>query len=59
MLSEQIKDSKNNTSQQISKKINDYFIKIDYFDQKGTKNFEDNVPLKCLFKNDTNLSKTY
>ena len=25
-----------------------YMIKIDYFDQKGTKNLESNIPLTCI-----------
>ena len=28
--------------------INEYFIKIDYFDQKGTKDFENNIPIKVF-----------
>ena len=45
MLSEQIEKSNTNASQQISNELNDYIIKIDYFDKKGTKNFENNIPL--------------
>ena len=57
MLSEQIKKSRIDTTQQILKNINEYSIKIDYFDQKGTKNFENTIPLKCLLNIDINLPK--
>ena len=49
MLTEQIKKSKTNTSQKILYELNDYIIKIDYFDKKGIKNLEDNIPLTCIF----------
>ena len=55
MLSEQTNKSRNDTQQQILDNINEYFIKIDYFDQKGTKNFENNIPLRTIFNNNTNL----
>ena len=58
MLPEQIKNSRFDTPQQTLNNINEYFIKIDYFDQTGTKNFENNVPLKCMFNNYANLLKT-
>ena len=57
MLSEQINRSEIDTQQQILDNINEYFIKIDYFDQKGTKDFENNIPLKTIFNNNTNLSE--
>ena len=57
MLSKQIYKSKIDTQQQISVNINEYFIKIDYFDQKGTKDFENNIPLRTIFNNNTNLSE--
>ena len=40
---------KNNTSQNILNKLNEFVIRIDYFDQEGTKSFEDNIPLKYIF----------
>ena len=43
--------------QQVLDNINEYFIKIDYFDQKGTKDFENNIPLKSIFNDNTNLYK--
>ena len=55
MLSKQINKSKIDTQQQILNNINKYFIKIDYFDQKGTKNFENNIPLRCILNNNANL----
>ena len=58
MLSEQIKKSRIETPLQILNNINEYFIKIDYFDEKDIKNFENNIPLKCVFDNDSNLPKT-
>ena len=57
MLSKQIIKSKIDTQQQILGNINEYFIKIDYFDQKGTKDFENNIPLRAIFGNNTNLSE--
>ena len=57
MLSEQTNKSRIDTKQQILDNINEYFIKIDYFDQKGTKDFENNIPLKSIFSNNTNLSE--
>ena len=57
MLSEQTNKSKIDTQQQILDNINEYFIKIDYFDQKGTKDFENNIPLRNVFNNNTNLSE--
>ena len=57
MLSKQTIKSRIDTQQQILDNINEYFIKIDYFDQKGTKDFENNVPLISIFSNNTNLSE--
>ena len=45
MLSDRIKNPKTNISKQKLEYLNDYMIKIDYFDQKGTKNLENNIPL--------------
>ena len=55
MLSEHTTKSRIDTHQQILNNINEYFIKIDYFDQKGKKNFENSVPLRYLFNKNTNL----
>ena len=55
MLSKKTNKSRINTQQQILDNFNEYFIKIDYFDQKGTKDFENNIPLKTIFNNNTNL----
>ena len=57
MLSEQIKNSRIDTSQPILKKINEYFIKIDYFDKRGTKNHENNIPLRFIFNTKFNPPK--
>ena len=54
MLSEQTNKSRMDTQQQVLNSINEYFIKIDYFDQKGKKNFENNVPVKLIFNNNAN-----
>ena len=56
MLSKQTIKSRIDTQQQILDNINEYFIKIDYFDQKGTKDFENNIPLRNIFNNDRTLS---
>ena len=55
MLPKQTNKLRIDTQQQILDNINEYFIKIDYFDQKGTKDFENNIPLKSIFNNNTNL----
>ena len=55
MFSKQTNKSRIDTQQQILDNINEYFIKIDYFDQKGTKDFENNIPLKSIFNNNKNL----
>ncbi len=55
MLSKHITKSRIDTQQQILNNINEYFIKIDYYDQKGKKNFEYSVPLRCIFNNNANL----
>ena len=57
MLSKQIIKSRIDTQRQILDNINEYFIKIDYFDQKGTKDFENNIPLISIFNNKINLSE--
>ena len=57
MLSKETNKSRIETQQQILDNINEYFIKIDYFDQKGTKDFENNIPLRRIFNNNTNLSE--
>ena len=57
MLSKKKKNLRLDSSQEILKNINEYSIKIDYFDQKGTKDFENNIPLKSIFNNNTNLSE--
>ena len=55
MLSKYITKSRIDKQQQIINNINEYFIKIDYFDQKGKKNFENSVPLRCIFNINANL----
>ena len=55
MMSKQTSKSRIDTQQQILDNINEYFIKIDYFDQKGTKDFENNIPLRSIFNNKSNL----
>jgi len=57
MLSKKTNKSRINTQQQILENFNEYFIKIDYYDQKGTKDFENNIPLRTIFNNNTNLSE--
>ena len=57
MLSKQTIKSRIDTQQQILDNINEYFIKIDYYDQKGTKDFENNIPLKTIFNINSNTSK--
>ena len=56
MVSEQVNKSRIDTQKQIFHNIDEYFLKIDYFDQRGTKNFENNIPLRSIFNN-ANLPK--
>ena len=49
MLSEKSKYLKTNEKEFTLNKLNDFMIKIDYFDQKGTKNSENIIPLKHIF----------
>jgi len=58
MLINKIKDSKTNTPKHIVNNLNGYIIKIDYFDQTGIKNFEDNIPLKYIFNSEMKLPET-
>ena len=58
MLSEKIKHPKTKISQQKNKHLYDYMIKIDYFDQNGTKNFENNIPLTCILNPVIELPKS-
>ena len=58
MLFKEIKVSKTNTSQHILNNSDEYIIKIDYFDQKGIKDFENNIPLNHIFNANTKLPKT-
>ena len=57
MLSKQTIKSRIDTQQQILDNMNEYFLKIDYFDQKGAKNFENNIPLRSIFNNNANQLK--
>ncbi len=57
MSSKQTIKSRIDTQQQILDNINEYFIKIDYFDQKGTKDFENNISLRSIFNNNANQLK--
>ena len=65
MLTKKIDVSKTAAPQNILNNVNEYVIKIDYFDQEGTKNFEDNIPLKYIFNSldiklpETNLEHYY
>jgi hypothetical protein len=57
MLSKQIKKTKTDASKQRLNDFNNYMIKIDYFDKKGTKNFENNIPLTLIFNPVVELHK--
>jgi hypothetical protein len=45
-----LKPSKKNN---LFNNINNYFIQIDYFDEKGTKKYNDNIPLKYVLNQKT------
>ncbi len=55
MFLEHTTKSRIDTQQLILNNFNEYFIKIDYFDQKGKKNFENSVPLRYILNNNVNL----
>ena len=58
MIPEQIKISKTIASEKIFNDLNDYMIKIDYFDKKGDKNFENNIPLTYILNPVMELPKS-
>ena len=58
MLLKEIKVSKTNTSKHILNNMDEYIIKIDYFDQKGFKDFENNIPLNHIFNSNIKSPKT-
>ena len=58
MLHKEIKVSKTNTLKHILNNLDEYIIKIDYFDQKGFKDFENNIPLNHIFNSNIKSPKT-
>ena len=58
MLLKEIKISKTNTSKHILNNLDEYIIKIDYFDQKGFKDCENNIPLNNIFNSNLKSPKT-
>ena len=58
MLHKEIKVSKTNTLKHILNNLDEYIIKIDYFDQKGFKDFENNIPLNYIFNSNIKSPKT-
>ena len=58
MLHKEIKVSKTNTLKHTLNNLDEYIIKIDYFDQKGFKDFENNIPLNHIFNSNVKSPKT-
>ena len=58
MLHKETKVSKTNTLKHILNNLDEYIIKIDYFDQKGSKDFENNIPLNHIFNSNIKSSKS-
>ena len=58
MLHKEIKVSKTDTLKHILNNLDEYIIKIDYFDQKGFKDFENNIPLNNIFNSNIKPPKT-
>ena len=58
MLHKEVKISKTNTLKHILNNLDEYIIKIDYFDQKGFKDFENNIPLNHIFNSSLKSPKT-
>ena len=56
MLLSNINNFKFSKKNDLLKNINDYIIQIDYFDKKGTKKYNNNIPLKYVF-NQKKLNK--
>jgi hypothetical protein len=46
----------NNQEKILFNNINDYVIKIDYYDDKGSKKKKYNVPLKYILNNSSHMS---
>ena len=57
MLHKEIKVSKTNTLKLILNNLDEYIIKIDYFDQRGLKDFENNIPLNHIFNSNITSPK--
>ena len=53
MLHKEIKVSKTNTLKHILNNLDEYIIKMDYFDQKSFKDLENNIPLNHIFNSNT------
>ena len=58
MLLKEIKVSKTNTSKHILNNLDGYIIKINYFDQKGFKDFENDIPLNHILNSNLKSLKT-
>ena len=58
MLLKEIKVSKPIDSKHILNNLDEYIIKIDYFDQKGFKDFENNIPLNHIFNSNIKSPET-
>ena len=58
MLLKEIIVSKTNTSKHILNNLDGYIIKINYFDQKGFKDFENNIPLNHIFNSNIKSPET-
>ena len=58
MLHKEIKVSKTNTLRHLLNNLDEYIIKIDFFDQKGFKDLEDNIPLDHIFNSNIKSPKT-
>ena len=58
MLHKEVKISKTNTLKHILNNLDEYIIKIDYFDHKGFKDFENNIPLNHIFNSSLKSPKT-
>ena len=58
MLPKKIKNKNTDIIKQKFNNLNDCVIKIDYFDKKGDKNFENNIPLTYILNPVMELPKS-
>ena len=59
MKTKKICDLDNSNKINIVNNLNDFFIKIDYFDEKGNKKYKNNIPLKYILNKNISSINQY